>query len=114
MAKARDPNLPQHHIDTMHYGSLPVEMLPDGTQTWGVWMWDGFQWQNVRIVGGGGVDISYDAANNYLEIAIAGIRKYNTFSGDAVLLDTFEDMFDADSILLKSISSTFTADSVLS
>lgn len=98
MPKPRDGSN-QHNIDLHHYGSLPVEMMPDGEQSYGFWMWDGFQWQHIRIIGGGGLDVSYDPDAKTLEIALTGIRQYFDFDGDAVILKTALAAFTADAVL---------------
>ena len=107
MPKAREPGLPQINAGQMLYGELPIEMLPAGlpsTQlsegTGQIAFWDGVQWHMTRIVGMGSLDVTYDAANNVLEFAIAEERHYGSFTADAIILGTDEATLAADAVLV--------------
>jgi len=44
----RDTTKSQHNLADMHYGEMPIEGLPSGTQTGDMALWDGVQWKFVR------------------------------------------------------------------
>lgn len=107
MPKIKTPNLPQINAGQMLYGEIPIELFPAGmpsTQlsegSGQIAFWDGVQWHMTRIVGLGSLDVSYDAANNVLEFAVAEERHYGSFTTDAILAATLGATLTADADLV--------------
>lgn len=98
MPKARTPGLPQVN-GSLIYGSIPIEVMPDATQAGDMMYWDGVQWQFIRLIGGGGLDITYDAVNKTVEIYYADNRVYATFLADSIIRKTTAAQFTADAVL---------------
>lgn len=101
MAKARTEGLPQINGQLI-YGSIPIELFPDGDDTLQMPVWHPAtaQWYLATIVGGGGMDISFDQTNNTLEIFFANNRVYDTATADAILFKTTSTTFVADAVLV--------------
>ena len=113
MPKIRDPNRPQHDADGAHYGAITIEMFPNGTAVGQVPYWDGTQWHLVRLLGEGGIDLSFDSVNKTVTIIHVDNRKYGQFVSDAVIFRTYLVTVWADAILKKALSGSLTADAVL-
>lgn len=106
MPKERTPGLPQINAGQALYGEMPIELLPAGPpmdQTnlgVAIAAWDGVQWHISRLIGGGGLDISYNAAENVVEVYYSSNRVYQSFISDAILLGTLSGSFTADAVLV--------------
>ena len=100
MPKARTPNRPQHHAGDSHYGAFDVEHMPNGAVPGDMFYWDGVQWNLIRLIGGGGMDISFDAVNKTLEIYYADNRVYGSYLSDAILFRTYDNTITADAELV--------------
>lgn len=100
MAKARNPNLPQQNAGQALYGALDIELMPDGTAPGDMMYWDGVQWNFIRLIGGGGLDITYNADSGTVEIYYADNRTYGSFTADATLKKTTSGSFTADAVLV--------------
>lgn len=102
MPKIRDTTLPQINADQMLYGSIPMELMPQGLQENDMLLWDkaAANWKLVRIRGAVGLDVSYDAANAILEIALTNTRVYALFTADAYFVNTIASTFTANAVLV--------------
>lgn len=97
MPKIRDPLLNQHHAGQSHWGELEVELLPTppDNMVGAIPYFDGVQWQFIRIVVGGSMEINYNAVEKTLEIWSVDIREYGTLTANAVLKTTTAITFSA-------------------
>ena len=116
MPVARNPNAPQINADLMLYGSIPIELFPNGTADMQIPLWVAStgQWYLARIVANGSAELNWNASSQTLEIVFNDDDKvYGDFTADAITKATLAVTFTADSITKGTLSATFTADAVL-
>lgn len=113
MPKIKSPGLPQINAGQMLYGSIDIELFPDGTAPLQIPLWDGVQWHFATITAGVGISVTYNADENTIEISNSDYVLSGSFSADSVLLVSGISSFTADSVFLVSGSGSFTADSLL-
>jgi hypothetical protein len=112
MPKARVEGIPQINGQFI-YGSISIETLPDGSSPLQIPVWDGVQWHLLRLIGGGGMDISINTDEGIVEVFYADNRVYYDFTADAIIYGTVSATATANSILLATVSAGFTADAEL-
>jgi hypothetical protein len=106
--KAKNPNLPQIKADQMLYGELPLEMLPtppasdQSNPDIVIPVYDQVnqEWVFARIIGGGGMDMTFSAEQGTVEIYYADNRVYGSFTADSTLFKTTAGTFTADAVLV--------------
>jgi hypothetical protein len=115
MPVPRDPQLPQINAGQLLYGSIPIELLPDGTATLQVPVWDNAaqQWRLLALTPRAGIDIELDANTDTLSIVNMDYRVSANFTADGYLLRIIAGSFTANAIHLKAGTGSLTGDAVL-
>ena len=115
MPIVREENLPQHDLGSMHYGELPLQGLPSGTETGQIFVWINStqEFKQATLVGLSGISVNVDPDTGAIELSLADLNLSDDFTADAIVKGTIAATWLANAIVKRTVSATFTADSVL-
>jgi hypothetical protein len=89
-------------MDQSHWGEMSIDLMPTppDNMVGAIPYFDGVQWQFIRIVAGGSMEIVYNSVEQTLEISSVDIRLYGSYIADAIILRVESGTFNANAVLV--------------